>query len=190
MSRRASRCLLGIDNGLTVTKAVVFDANGSVLSVAHRRLPQMMPAPRFVERDMAGLWVATAEAVAQALAMSGRPDAIAAVAETAHGDGLYLLDGDLEPLGSGILSLKSRAGAVLDGWQADGTASRTLAVTAQMPHVSAPATLLAWMRELQPERFARIARVLDYKDWLRFGLIGTIGTRSGRVRLRCAILPR
>jgi len=76
-------CLLGIDNGLTVTKAVVFDAAGNVLSVARRRLPQLIPAPRFVERDMAGLWSSTAEAIAEALAASGRADDIAAVAATA-----------------------------------------------------------------------------------------------------------
>jgi glycerol kinase len=54
--------LLGIDNGLTVTKAVIFDTDGTQLSVARRRVPQSMPRARWVERDMAGLWQATAEA--------------------------------------------------------------------------------------------------------------------------------
>ena len=31
--------LLGIDNGLTVTKAVIFDASGQQLAVARRRIP-------------------------------------------------------------------------------------------------------------------------------------------------------
>ena len=46
--------LLGIDNGLTVTKAVVFDIDGTPLSVARRRVPQLMPKPRHVERAAAG----------------------------------------------------------------------------------------------------------------------------------------
>jgi len=46
--------LLGIDNGLTVSKAVVFDIDGTQLSVARRRIPQSMPRPRWVERDMLG----------------------------------------------------------------------------------------------------------------------------------------
>ena len=103
--------LLGIDNGLTVTKAVIFDADGTQLSVARRRVPQSMPQARWVERDMAGLWQATAEAISEAIALCGRPaDDIKAVAATAHGDGLYLLDHDRRPLGPGILSLDSRAG--------------------------------------------------------------------------------
>ncbi|TNC63483.1 FGGY-family carbohydrate kinase [Rubellimicrobium roseum] len=169
--------LLGIDNGLTVTKAVVFDADGTPLTTARRRVPQSMPRPRRVERDMDGLWRATAEAVAEAVARSGRPaEDIRAVAATAHGDGLYLLDAARRPLGPGILSLDSRAGEVVASWEAGGLFDRALALTGQVPHVSAPSALLAWMNKHEPERFARIAHVLGCKDWLRFCLTGTIGT--------------
>jgi len=170
-------CVLGIDNGLTVTKAVVFDESGTVLSVARRRVPQIMPRPRHVERDMAGLWVATAEAIGEAVVGCGRPASdIAAVAATAHGDGLYLLDRENRPLGNGILSLDSRAGGTAARWAKDGTADAALARTGQLPHTPAFSTLLAFMRDHEPERFARIGKVLSCKDWLRFCLAGTVGT--------------
>ena len=93
-------CLLGIDSGLTVTKAVVFDESGVPLAVARRRVTQIMSQPRHVERDMDGLWQATAEAIAQAVSECGRPASdIAAVAATARGDGLYMLGRDRRPLG-------------------------------------------------------------------------------------------
>ena len=170
-------CLLGIDNGLTVTKAVVFDEKGAVLSVARRRVPQIIPRPRHIERDMANLWVATAEAIAEAVATCGRPASdIAGVATTAHGDGLYLLDNENRPLGNGILSLDSRAGGIAARWAEDGTGNAALARTGQMPHASAPSAILAWVRDHEPERFGRIAHVLACKDWLRFCLAGTVGT--------------
>lgn len=169
--------LLGIDSGLTVTKAVVFDVTGTQLAVARRRVPQSMPAPRHVERDMDGLWRATAAAIAEALDVSGRePGDIVAVAATAHGDGLYILDRDRRPLGPGILSLDSRAHEVTQRWGAGTIACDVLALTGQLPHASAPAALLAWIREHDPERYARIGTVLGCKDWLRFCLTGTIGT--------------
>ncbi len=169
--------LLGIDSGLTVTKAVVFDENGAPLATARRRVPQSMPRPRWVERDMDGLWRATAEAIAEALALSGRPaDDIRAVAATAHGDGLYLLDTARRPVGPGILSLDSRAGAVVARWEADGVFRHALELTGQVPHVSAPSALLAWLGDHEPARFGRIAHVLGCKDWLRFCLTGTVGT--------------
>lgn len=168
--------VLGIDNGLTVTKAVIFDADGAQLAVARRRVPQSMPHPRWVERDMAGLWLATAEAIREAIALSGRPASdIKAVAATAHGDGLYLLDRDRKPLGPGILSLDSRAGDVIERWEAGPVFADALAFTGQEPHVSAPSTLLAWLKAHDPDRFGRIAHVLTCKDWLRFCLTGVIG---------------
>ncbi|MBS3647792.1 carbohydrate kinase [Pseudaminobacter sp. 19-2017] len=170
-------CLLGIDNGLTVTKAVVFDETGTPLAVARRRVPQIIPRARHIERDMNGLWRATAEAISEAIALSGRSASdIAAVAATAHGDGLYLVDFERKPLGHGMLSLDSRAGDMAAAWEKDGTSAAALSRTGQVPHASAPSALLAWIRDHEPERFARIGHVLACKDWLRFCLTGTIGT--------------
>ena len=169
--------LLGIDGGLTVTKAVVFDLDGTPLATARRRVPQSMPAARRVERDMEALWTATAEAVREAIRSCGRAaDDVAGVAATAHGDGVYTLDAAGRPLGPGILSLDSRAVDTVDAWHADGTADAALALTGQVPHASAPSALLAWMREHEPGRFARIAHVLACKDWLRLRLCGALGT--------------
>ncbi|MDZ4311629.1 MAG: FGGY-family carbohydrate kinase [Cypionkella sp.] len=167
--------LLGIDNGLTVTKAVIFDETGRQLSVARRRIPQLLPQPHHVERDMEGLWRATAEAIAEAIQLSGRPASdIVAVAATAHGDGLYLLDHENRPLGNGILSLDGRAGAICESWR--DRADAALKLTGQIPPACSPAALLAWVRDNEPERFAQIGSFLACKDWLRFCLTGSLGT--------------
>lgn len=169
--------ILAIDSGLTVTKAVVFDTEGRQLGVARRNVAQLMPAPRRVERDMAAFWHETAGAIRDALATSATdPDEVIAVAATAHGDGLYLLDRAGRPLGNGILSLDSRAERIVAEWDASGLAQRSLALTGQVPHVSAPSALLAWMCAEEPGRFDRIGHVLACKDWLRTCLTGTIGT--------------
>lgn len=168
--------ILAIDSGLTVTKAVVFDTEGRQLGVARRNLAQLMPGPHRVERDMEAFWRESASAIREVLATSATdPGQILSVAATAHGDGVYLLDRKGRPLGAGILSLDSRAADQVARWQAEGVAERSLALTGQAPHVSAPSALLAWMRAAEPERFARIGHVLACKDWLRACLTGTIG---------------
>lgn len=167
--------LLGIDNGLTVSKAVVFDIDGTQLGIARKRVLQSMPHPRWVERDMAGLWGATAEAILEAVVSSGRPAAdIEAVAVTAHGDGVYLVDREQRPLGPGILSLDSRAGDVLSAWSRQGVFEAALELTGQVPHVSAPSTLLAWIKRNDPRRYRDIGAVLACKDWLRLCLTGVV----------------
>lgn len=170
-------CLLGLDCGLTVTKAVLFDATGREIAVARRRVARSMPRPHQVERDMDALWDATAEAIGEVIARSGRPAGdIAAIAATAHGDGLYLLDAGHAPLGPGILSLDSRAEEVVAAWRAEDLFDAALDLTGQVPHASAPSAILAWMARNDPARFARIAHVLSCKDWIRFCLTGTVGT--------------
>jgi L-xylulokinase len=169
--------LLGIDSGLTYTKAVLFDEDGTPLAVARRKIPQLLPAPRRIERDLGALWHESAAAIREAIAISGRNTGdIKAVAATGHGDGAYLLDRDRRPLGSGILSLDSRAGSIVDKWKSDGIASAALALTGQEPHASAPSTLLAWLKQHEPDRYARIGHLIACKDWLRFRLCGEIGT--------------
>jgi L-xylulokinase len=92
--------LLGIDSGLTVTKAVIFDIDGTPLAVARRRVTQFIPKARHIERDMNELWSATADAIREAIALSNRPASdIQGIAATAHGDGIYLLDQVQKPLG-------------------------------------------------------------------------------------------
>lgn len=169
--------LLGIDSGLTVTKAVIFEEDGTPIAVARRRVPQSFPEPRHVERDMDGLWLATSEAIREAIARSGRPASdIKAVAATAHGDGLYLLDRAKRPLGAAILSLDSRAGAIVDAWERGGVARKALELTGQTAHASAPSALLSYIRQQEPERYRAIAHILTCKDWLRFCLTDTVGT--------------
>jgi L-xylulokinase len=169
--------LLGIDSGLTVTKAVIFDADGRVLAVARRRVPQLIPQPRHVERDMDGLWQATADAIRDALGKSGRPASdIVGIAATAHGDGIYLVDRELRPLGPAVTSLDTRASAVADAFNEDDVGERSLALTGQKPHASAPSAVLRWIRDIQPERFGRIGHMLAAKDWLRLCLCGSVGT--------------
>lgn len=170
-------CIMGIDSGLTVTKAVIFDESGTALATARRRVPQLIPEPQHVERDMGGLWAATADAIREAVAACGRPASdIVAIAATAHGDGIYLLGGDRRPLGPAIVSLDTRATELADDWNRGDVGNRSLELTGQKPHASAPSALLAWIRERQPERYARIAHFIAAKDWLRFCLCGTIGT--------------
>jgi L-xylulokinase len=167
--------LLGIDNGLTVSKAVVFDIDGTQLSVSRRRIPQSMPQPRWVERDMLGLWLSTAEAISDAIAASGRPAAdIEGVAATAHGDGVYLVDRQRRPLGPGTLSLDSRAGDVVAHWSREGVFDAALELTGQIPHVSAPSALLAWIKQNDLPRYRNIGSVLACKDWLRLCLTGSV----------------
>ncbi|MEM7441691.1 MAG: FGGY-family carbohydrate kinase [Pseudomonadota bacterium] len=169
--------LLGVDSGLTVTKAVIFDLDGREIGVGRATVPQLFPMPGHVERDMDALWLATAEAVRSAKDAAAIPGAqIAAIGITGHGDGLYLLEEDGQPLGNAILSLDSRAIDVVDDWEETDLDDRSLALTGQRPHPAAPSALLAWIKRYETDRYAKIRHVITCKDWLRYCLTGEIAT--------------
>ena len=54
---------LGIDNGLTLSKAALFDLAGREVKVASRKIEVQYPKPGYTERDMDTVWQKTAEAI-------------------------------------------------------------------------------------------------------------------------------
>ncbi len=169
--------LLGIDNGLTVTKAVVFDETGHPKGTAGVPSHQLHPQPGWVEKDPDRQWEDTCEAVTEALELSGvDAEDIAAVGLTGHGDGLYTMDADGHPARPAITSLDGRAGAVLDRFVREGVPERALPVVGEAPFGVQPAVLLAWVKEHEPDVYRRIAHVVFCKDWLKFKLTGRVTT--------------
>lgn len=172
-----SRYLLGIDSGLTVTKAVVFDEEGRERGKGAVNNDQMTPRPRWVEQDMDRLWENCRGVIRQALDQAGvEAGEIAAIGVSGHGDGIYLVDGGGSPVRAGVLSLDSRAYEVSDGWVESGVADRALKLTGQKPFASMAATLMTWFREHEPESFERTRWLLYVKDWIRYKLTGEFAT--------------
>lgn len=169
--------LLGIDGGLTITKAVIFNLQGTEIGIGEARPAQRTPHPRWVERDMDEAWDACVTAIRAALSNAGIDgSAIVAIGPTAHGDSLYPIDDAGRPVRPAILSLDSRAHAVLDRWHQEGRMDRALAVSGQIPFASMLAPVLTWLRENELESLDRMRWALGCKDWIRFRLTGEIAT--------------
>ncbi|WP_161598936.1 FGGY-family carbohydrate kinase [Aidingimonas lacisalsi] len=167
--------LLGIDSGSTVTKAAIFDEEGNTLSLGRSQIVPRHPHPHWVERDMTETWSAAAQAIHRAVSHADISSAqISAIGITAHGDGLYPLGRDRQPLGPAIMSLDSRARDVVAAWRSRGLAQDALSLTGQFPFPYAPTALLGWMQREQPERLSRIGVILACKDWLRYCLTGEL----------------
>jgi L-xylulokinase len=170
-----ARYLVGVDNGGTMSKAAVFTQDGRELAAAARKVELLQPHPGWSERDMAAMWRGTAEAIREAVAQSGvDPAKIACVACTGHGNGLYLIDADGQPVRNGINSMDGRAAEIIAEWKADGVDARALPKTAQCVWPAQPNALLAWLREHEPQSVARASSLLMAKDYIRFMLTGEV----------------
>jgi L-xylulokinase len=167
--------LLGIDNGGTVSKAALFTAHGREVAVASRKVQVLEPKPGWSERDMDGIWRATAAAIREVLAKSKvNPEAIACVAPTGHGNGLYLVDKAGRAVRNAIYSTDQRAQSYIDRWLAKGVDRKVLPLTAQGLWVAQPNAILAWLRDHEPGVLKRAAHVLMCKDFVRLRLTGEV----------------
>jgi L-xylulokinase len=166
--------LLGIDAGLTVTKAALFDLHGHETAVASAETRTTSPAPRWQERDMDELWTQTAAAIHRCLADAGvDPTAVRGVGICAHSDGLYLVDADLRPVRPAILATDSRAHTYAETYRRSEGA---LHLTGQAQSPYNPTSLLAWLRDHEPESLRRARWTLSCKDWIRLRLTGEVAT--------------
>ena len=60
-----------VDQGTTSTRAIVFDRDGTALSIAQREFPQIYPHPGWVEHDPEDLWSTTLATLRQAIEKAG-----------------------------------------------------------------------------------------------------------------------
>ena len=162
---------LGIDLGTTELKLLLLDEQHHVVATAAQPLTVQRPQPMWSEQAPADWWAALDSAMQQLKA--AQPKALAAVRAiglSGQMHGAVLLDAKNEVLRPAILWNDGRSGAQCAALEAALPDLHAVAGNLAMPGFTAPKLL--WVREHDPENFARTARVLLPKDWLRLQLTG------------------
>ena len=165
--------LLGIDNGLTLSKAALFDLSGREVRVASRRIEVQYPRPGWTERDMTVVWQTTAEAIREVIETSGiKPTEILAVGNSGHGNGLYMLDRDDKVFRPSIASMDGRGGAIMDEWIRGPVHDASFPFILQACWAAQPSVLLAWLKRHELETYRRIGKVMMCTDYIKYCLTG------------------
>lgn len=164
---------LGVDNGGTMSKAVLFDQSGREVGSASEQMALITPQPGFTERDMEELWQMNVRVINAAVSAAGiDPTAIKGIACTGHGKGLYLWGKDGKPAYNGIVSTDSRAWKYPERWDKDGTADRVFKKTHQKILACQPVSLLCWFKDNEPGVLPNVQWIFAVKDYIRFRLTG------------------
>jgi len=168
----ADPLFLGIDIGTTGTKCVAIDARGAVLGEATADHPVSYPRPGWAEQDPEDWWTSTVAAVQRATAR-GLAARVEGIGLSGQMHGLVTLDAAGAVVRPCILWNDSRSAAICDDLQerAPGLAT-VLRTTGNRVFPGFQAPKLLWMREHEPAAFARVAKALLPKDWLRHRLSG------------------
>ncbi|EHG9037194.1 carbohydrate kinase [Salmonella enterica] len=173
---------LGIDCGGTYLKAGLYDAEGHEHGIHRQSLQTLSPFPGYAERDMHQLWqqcVATIAGLLKQTGVSGGQ--IKGIGISAQGKGLFLLDKQNRPLGNAILSSDRRALNIVERWQQDSIPQKLYPVTRQTLWTGHPASLLRWIKEHEPQRYAHIGCVMMAHDYLRWRLTDVKGCEESNI---------
>lgn len=159
---------LGLDLGTSSVKGLLIDDTQNAVGEASAPLRVSRPQDGWSEQDPAS-WIATCEAVLDALAASHPMADVRAIGLSGHMHGATMLDASDAVLWPCILWNDTRAAAQASAMDAEN-GWRETSGNIVFPGFTAPK--LHWMRQERPDIFEKIATVLLPKDYLRLWLTG------------------
>lgn len=170
--------LLGIDVGTGGTRAVVVDQNGSVVaSATAEHAPFASPQTGWAEQEPRDWWRATTEAVRGVLSQPEvSADEIAGIGFSGQMHGAVLLDESEEVIRPALIWCDQRTDAQGKAITNKVGASRLIELTANPALTNFTLTKLIWVREHEPELWARFRFFLLPKDYVRLRLTGERAT--------------
>ena len=169
--------LLGLDVGTSSAKAVLIDASGTVVATAAADYEFVTPRPMWAECDPADWWQASVDAIGQILATAKVHSAdIAGIGLTGQMHGLVLLDASGEVLRPCIMWNDQRTVSQCRMITERLGGERVLQLTGNPILPGFTAGKIAWVRDNEPHVYAKAAKVLLPKDYVRYRLCGAYFT--------------
>lgn len=166
---------IGIDLGTSASKFLLVDEVGRVLNTVTKEYPLSFPRPGWSEQDPAHWWQACLAGVPELLAgFDAKQMAGIGVGGQMHG--LVALDAAGNVLRPAILWNDGRTAAQVDYLNETVGNDKLSAWTGNIAFAGFTAPKLLWMRQNEPDLFARIAKILLPKDYLVYRLTGVHAT--------------
>jgi len=163
--------VLGVDVGTSSAKVGLVTPEGTILRIASQPYPMSSPQPGWAEQSAEDWWTAVLHAIQEVVAGLD-PASVVAIGMSNAGGSMALLDQDGKEVRPAMSWMDARASHQAEQLLAlkgrDFWIQRTGSPFLQFW----PVTKLAWLRENEPQVFARIASILHPSDYVIFRLTG------------------
>jgi xylulokinase len=166
--------LAGLDVGTTGARAVLVDEHGSVRAAASAEYPLHTPRPGWTEQDPADWWAGARTALARAAAEA--PGEVVGLGLTGQMHGAVFLDAADRVIRPALLWNDQRTAAQCARITALVGADRLIALAGNPALTGFQAPKVLWLRDEEPEAYARLAHLLLPKDYVRLMLSGERAT--------------
>ncbi len=164
---------LGIDISTTSSKALLIDERGDVIAVASSPHTLQTPRPLWSEQNPSEWWKAVSESIKSVLRKAGiSGESIGAVGLTGQMHGLVLLDEAGNVLRPAILWNDQRTQRQCDEIHQRIGKERFIQITGNVALTGFTAPKILWVKENEPDVYAKAKHVLLPKDYIRYKLTG------------------
>jgi sugar (pentulose or hexulose) kinase len=174
----SSSLVLGLDCSTSACKAVVWDCDGNAVAMGHHPLSLVTPRPTWHEQPAESWWTATVQAIRQAASQVDSSQ-LKALCIAHQRETFVPVDEQGQPLANGILWMDERARDLLPRLEHSFGGQDFHQLTGKRLSVNLTIAKIAWMKENQPQLFARTARYLDVHAFLVHRLTGLYRTGWG-----------
>ena len=165
------RLYIGIDLGTSAVKLLLMDEAGQVKNVVSREYPLEFPQPGWSQQNPEDWRKAVLEGIPDLLT-GFDPKAVAGIGCGGQMHGLVVLDRDDQVIRPAILWNDGRTARQVDYLNNVIGKERLSAWTANIAFAGFTAPKILWLRENEPENFARIAKIMLPKDYVNYILTG------------------
>ncbi len=165
---------IGLDIGTSGAKAVLVGPDGSIVASADAAYPLATPRPGWTEQDPADWWRATVDILRRLAAAAPSPPVALGLTGQMHG--ATFLDCDHEVIRSALLWNDQRTAAECDEITQRVGADTLKRIAGNPALTGFQAPKILWLRNHEPEAYARVTAVLLPKDFIRLRLTGAMAT--------------
>jgi len=162
---------IGVDLGTSAVKLLLMEADGTIVNIVSKEYPLSFPHPGWSEQQPED-WLRQSVAGIQELVRDIDRSQVAGISFGGQMHGLVVLDEQDEVIRPAILWNDGRTHKEVDYLNGVIGKEKLSALTANIAFAGFTAPKLLWMRNNEPENFARISKIMLPKDYLAYKLSG------------------
>jgi len=162
---------IGIDLGTSAVKLLLMEGNGKIANVVSKEYPLYFPHPGWSEQKPEDWFAQTMEGLAELLDGFDK-EQVAGISFGGQMHGLVILDAEDNVIRPAILWNDGRT------WEENDYLNQVIGkenlskYTANISFTGFTAPKILWVKNKEPENFARIAKIMLPKDYLAYKLTG------------------
>lgn len=166
---------IGVDLGTSAVKLLLMDAAGKIENTVSKEYPLYFPHPGWSEQSPEDWWKAVKEGLTELTADNDKAS-IGGISFGGQMHGLVVLDENDEVIRPAILWNDGRTSKQTDYLNNVIGKDKLSEYTANIAFAGFTAPKILWMKEEEPEKFAKIKKIMLPKDFIAYKLSGSFCT--------------